>query len=76
MEVNTEIAEIPTARIDDSVFGIPLGFQAAPFGDFMKAWTASSHPAPSVAAPRRQLLGAGSLSPRCDNQKQQLAYLG
>ena len=49
MEMSIEIAEISTAAIEDSVFEIPPGFQAADLGDLMKAVAAAARPANAPA---------------------------
>jgi len=44
MEMTTEIAEISTAAIEDSVFEIPAGFTAAPIGEVMKSLVTAARP--------------------------------
>jgi hypothetical protein len=52
LEMTTEIAEISTATIEDSVFEVPAGFAAAPIGEVMKSFVAAARPAVPAAAPR------------------------
>jgi len=38
VQATTELAEISTASVSDSVFQVPEGYQSAPAADILKDW--------------------------------------